>query len=145
MALQKTRAELLNHPAPPLAVDKWLNPSGPQSLDEMRGKVVLLDFWGVWCQPCVKRLPEVESLARKYKDRGLAVIAVHSKQDAEKLGAFLAKQPLAIPIAVDTGETTKRYAVQSWPTYVLIDRSGKVVASPSNSPPSAAKIEELLR
>ncbi len=81
---------------------------------------------------------------RKYQDRGLAVIAVHSKQDAEKVGAFLAKKPLAIPVAVDTGETAKRYGVESWPSFVLIDRAGNVVAAPSNLPPSEAKIEKLL-
>jgi thiol-disulfide isomerase/thioredoxin len=109
------------------------------------GKVVLLDFWGVWCQPCVEKLPVVERLARKYRDRGLAVIAVHTKQDAEKIGEFLAKQPLAVPVAVDTGETARRYGVQAFPSYVLIDRAGNVVAAPSNSPPKEAKIEELLR
>jgi thiol-disulfide isomerase/thioredoxin len=145
IAVMKTRAALVHHPAPPLGVERWLNSPGAQSLAELHGKVVLLDFWGVWCQPCVKRLPDMERLARKYQDRGLAVIAVHSKQDAEKLSEFLAKQPLALPVAVDTGETAKRYGVQSWPTYVLIDRAGKVVAAPSNAPPSEAKIEELLR
>jgi thiol-disulfide isomerase/thioredoxin len=145
IAVMKTREALVNHPAPPLGVERWLNSSGIRSLEELRGKVVLLDFWGVWCQPCVKRLPDVERLGKKYQDRGLAVIAVHSKQDAVKVGEFLAKKPLAVPVAVDTGETAKRYGVQSWPTYVLIDRAGNVVAAPSNLPPSEVKIEELLR
>jgi beta-lactamase regulating signal transducer with metallopeptidase domain/thiol-disulfide isomerase/thioredoxin len=145
IAVMKTREALVNHPAPPLGVERWLNSSGAHSLEELHGKVVLLDFWGVWCQPCVKRLPDVERLARKYQDRGLAVIAVHTQQDAEKVGEFLAKKPLALPVAVDTGETAKRYGVESWPSFVLIDRAGKVVAPPSNTPPSEAKIEELLR
>jgi beta-lactamase regulating signal transducer with metallopeptidase domain/thiol-disulfide isomerase/thioredoxin len=141
----KTRKHLLNNPAPAIATDKWFNAPAAGSLEALHGKVVLLDFWGTWCGPCVKKLPEVERLQKIYGDRGLVAITVHSAQAATELGKFLERRPLALPIAVDTGATAKSYAVQSWPTYFLIDKSGKVAWGNSAAPPSEQKIEELLR
>jgi thiol-disulfide isomerase/thioredoxin len=115
------------------------------SLDTFHGKVVLLDFWGTWCGPCVANLPKVQALHEKYKDRGLIVIGVHSEQGGEDVPAFLKKQPLSFPIAIDTGETVKSYGIESWPTYFLIDKSGKCPSGFSSSPPSGKQIEELLR
>ena len=145
LAVQKTRATLLHNPAPSLAVVKWLNPSRATVARGVAGKGRPTRFLGRLVPAVCSEASRCGTPSRKYHDRGLTVIAVHSQQDAEKVGEFLAKKPLAIPVAVDTGETIKRYGVQSWPTYVLIDRAGKVVAEPSNMVPSEAKIEALLR
>ena len=92
----------------------------------------------------MENLPKVQALREKYKDLGLIVIGVHSESGAEDVPAFLEKQPLSFPIAIDTGGTAKSYGVEGLPAYFLIDKSGKCSSGSSNHPPSAKQIEELL-
>ena len=105
---------------------------------------MLLDFWGQWCGPCVEKLPRVEELHAKFKDRGLVVIGVHTTRQSDKLDEFLKARKVSFPVAIDRGETATRYGVESWPTYLLIDRAGKVVWGFSNEPPTVDRIEQLL-
>ncbi len=142
---KKLQKEMGNKPAPALAVKEWFNTTDDPTLDKLNGKVVLLDFWGKWCSPCVKKLPDVEGLHQKYKDRGLVVIGIHSTNDSEKLGEFLKEKKITFAVGVDKGATTKNYAIGAWPTYFLIDKTGKVVWGFSAEPPKGSQIEELLR
>lgn len=147
--VRKVRKEIGDKPAPALAVSEWLNTSGELPLDQLRGKVVLLDFWGTWCVPCVRKLPMVEALHQKYKDRGLVVVGVHSaaieNSASQSVGLVLKKHRITFPIAIDKGETADRYAIDAWPTYFLIDRTGKVIWGFSQEPPTDTQIEELLK
>jgi thiol-disulfide isomerase/thioredoxin len=145
LAMLKLRETLGKKPAPAIIASKWFHAAEPVTIESLRGKVVLLDFWGTWCGPCVKKLPAVEAIHKKYAERGLVVIGVHSEQGADSVGEFLEKEPLSFPIAVDTGKTAKSYGVNSWPTYFLIDKSGKSKWGFSANLPSEAQIEELLR
>lgn len=131
--------------APKLVIQRWFNTDSPQSLQDLRGKVVLLDFWGLWCNTCVKELPESESLYQTYKNRGFIIIGVHSEKDGQDVEAFLKQKPISFPVAIDQGETAQKYGIKAWPTYFLIDKSGKVRWGFSNSPPGTAQIDELLR
>jgi len=81
-----------------------------------QGKVVLLDFWGVWCGPCVKKLPATQALYEKYQDEGLVVLGIHSAQQSDDLESFLDAKELTFPIVVDTGKTAESYGVEAWPT-----------------------------
>ena len=68
---------LEGHPAPELReIAAWKN-SKPLKLSDLRGKTVVLEFWGYWCGPCVGRMPDLFSLYDKYRDRGLVVIGIH--------------------------------------------------------------------
>ena len=124
-----------NKPAPALAAKQWLNTTGELGLDQFKGKVVLLDFWGQWCAPCVKNLPSVQELHVKYKDKGLVVIGVHSADRSDKLDDFLKEKKITFPVMVDQGTTAKRYVIDTWPTYFLIDKAGKVSWGFANDPP----------
>ena len=132
-------------PAPELSVAKWFNVSQPLSLAKLKGKVVLLDFWGTWCLSCVKQLPVVDELYKKYRDMGLVAIGIHSKFKAENLGAFLKKNKLTMPIAQDSGETEKKYSVHFWSAYFLIDKKGIVRYANLDRVPAEKLIQELLR
>jgi RNA polymerase sigma factor (sigma-70 family) len=145
LLVKKIRKEIGTRPAPALVAREWLNAPGGLELGQLRGKVVLLDFWGTWCSPCVRKLPRTEELHSKYKDRGLVVIGVHSAQDGDKAGAFLKEKGYTFPVAVDKGPTADRYAVESWPTYFLIDKAGTVVWGFAHDPPKESQIEELLK
>jgi thiol-disulfide isomerase/thioredoxin len=145
LQVRKVKRELFEKPAPALDARQWLNTAQDLSLDRLKGKVVLLDFWGQWCIPCVKKLPHSEAMHIKFKDRGLLVIGVHSADQSEKLEEFLKTKRVSFPVMIDRGETAKRYVISAWPTYFLIDKTGKVVWGFADEPPTAKQIEELLR
>ena len=145
VALQTLRQDFAQRPAPPIVASEWLNSPKATSLDRFRGNVILLDFWGTWCGPCVANLPKIQALHEKYKSRGLVVIGVHSLQGGEDVSAFLKKHPLSFPIAIDTGATAESYGIDEVPAYFLIDKSGKSPWGFSRHPPSAEEIEKLLR
>jgi thiol-disulfide isomerase/thioredoxin len=145
LAAKKIRQEIGTKPAPALAAKEWFNAPGGLELDKLRGKVVLLDFWGTWCGPCVAKLPRTEELHQKYKDRGVVVIGVHSAHGRENLADFLKEKKVSFPVVVDQGDTAERYAIEAWPTYFLIGKDGKVVLGYSHEPPKESQIEELLR
>jgi thiol-disulfide isomerase/thioredoxin len=141
---RKVRAEFGTKPPPALDGATWFNTSAPLTLDRLRGKVVLLDFWGKWCGPCVAKLPAVQALHDKFKDRGLVVIGVHSADQHDGLAAFLTERKVTVPVLIDSGKTASRYLIEAWPAYFLIDKSGKVVSGFTSQPPTAERIEALL-
>jgi protocatechuate 3,4-dioxygenase beta subunit/thiol-disulfide isomerase/thioredoxin len=121
--------------APMLACDEWIN-TEPLDLATLRGQVVLLDFWGTWCGPCVAELPNIQELHELYGERGLTIIAVHDNSTPpQKIREFLDARELTFPVAVDNanGTTIGRYNVSAFPTKVLIDRQGRIVAGEIHS------------
>ncbi len=140
----KLKAEFGTKPPPALDAKEWFNAPAPLALDKLQGKVILLDFWGQWCGPCVAKLPAVQALHEKYQGRGLVVVGVHSADRADDLAAFLGKKKVTFPVLLDTEKTAARYLVGSYPMYFLIDKSGKVVSGFTNDPPTAERIEALL-
>jgi thiol-disulfide isomerase/thioredoxin len=142
---KKLRDEFGTKSAPALAAKKWFNVQTPPAIEELRGKVVLLDFWATWCSPCVEKMPQVEALHQKFGKRGLVVIGVHSAGRSDKAGPFVKDKGITFPVLIDSGETARRYAVEAAPVYFLIDKSGKLVWGFSHNPPGDAQIEELLK
>ena len=138
------KENLPGSPAPALAGTAWLNTDGPLAWDDLRGKVVLLDFWGTWCMPCVEKMPQVQALHEKYQDKGLVVIGVHTAQAAETCEEFAEKNNITFPLVLDTGKTAEHYAVSGWPSYILIDKTGRVTAAASTRLPEEQEIERLL-
>jgi thiol-disulfide isomerase/thioredoxin len=162
-------AQLLGQPAPELTQIKGWKNGGPVKLADLKGKVVILDFWGHWCGPCVYRMPHLMELHDKYADKGLVIIAVHDdsveniaemEKHLEKIRKELWKgRDLPFLVALDgggelpvegrhapvKGATTAAYGVQGWPTYVLIDRDGKVQGKiATHRPEDHARIEQAL-
>ena len=129
--------------APELDISRWIGP--PLSLDELRGKVVILDIWGLSCTPCIAALPDVQKVYDKFKDQGLVVIAVHGwGGDFKKISQFIEKNNYSFPVGLDAGKTVRNYAVSGIPSYYLIDRKGCLVWGPEHEIPSEELIESLL-
>jgi peroxiredoxin len=115
------------------------------TLSQLRGQIVLLDFWAAWCAPCRKKLPHIQQVYEQFKGQGLAVIGIHSAHRGEMMDEFIAEHNYTFPTAVDTGRIAKDYNVRGWPTYFLIDRRGQLVWGPEHAPPSQQLIQSLLK
>lgn len=111
---------------------QWLNSDHPLSLSDLRGKVVLLDFWTYCCINCMHIIPDLKRLESKYKDE-LVVIGVHSakftaERDTENIRQAILRYGIEHPVLNDRDMAVWReYGVRAWPTLVLIDPEGKVV------------------
>ena len=97
-------------------------------LSQYRGKVVYLDFWASWCEPCKRSFPWMNELQSLYGEDGFEIIAVNldtSRKDAE---AFLKEMPATFDIAFDkSGKTAQAYNLKAMPSSYLIDRKGQLV------------------
>ena len=113
-------------------ITHWLN-SPPLKLADLRGKVVLVDFWTHGCINCVNTLPYVTKLQEKYKDKGLVIIGVHSPEFAfEKstanVAAAIKRHGITYPVAQDNDFATwNAYHNRFWPAQYIVDKSGKIV------------------
>lgn len=125
---------------PSLDISKWYGSA--VTLENLRGKVVLLDFWGTWCSLCIAQLPHTQKLHEKYNKMGLEILGIHSarKADPATIADFLNKNNYTFLAGIDTGETAANYAVSGWPTFYLIDKEGCLVWGPSYEPPPEKKL-----
>lgn len=113
-------------------ISTWFN-SKPLSITDLRGKVVLVDFWTYGCVNCVNTLPHVTDLYAKYKDKGLVVVGVHTpefpfERSASNVQAALKRHGITYPVAQDNeSKTWNAYHNQYWPAQYIIDQTGKIV------------------
>jgi outer membrane lipoprotein-sorting protein/peroxiredoxin len=97
------------------------------SLQALRGKVVLLDFWATWCGPCRRDMPALERIYSEFGDRGLVMLGMNVGEDRGAVSMFLAANKLSYPIVLaGQMEMLESYSVTAFPTVVLIDREGKI-------------------
>jgi thiol-disulfide isomerase/thioredoxin len=127
------RVAAATQPAPDFTgITHWLN-SDPLTLAQLRGKVVLVNFWTYGCINCVNTLPHVVELYEKYKDRGLVVIGVHApefpfEKSTANVAAALKRHGITYPVAQDNNFATwNAYNNQYWPAQYIVDPQGKVV------------------
>jgi cytochrome c biogenesis protein CcmG, thiol:disulfide interchange protein DsbE len=98
-----------------------------RSLADLRGSVVLVDFWATWCPPCVAAMPGLDRLNREYASRGFSVLGVNIEPgDEAQVRSFLTQRNLRIQVVVDPGDVVRRYGVFSYPTSFLIGRDGVI-------------------
>jgi thiol-disulfide isomerase/thioredoxin len=98
------------------------------SLSQLKGQVVMINFWATWCGPCRQEMPLLEKIHKKYKPMGFTMLGVNVEPDPKAAEAWLAKEmPVSFPIAYDTkSEVSKLYKVAGMPSTVIVDRKGKV-------------------
>ncbi|MCC7145947.1 MAG: redoxin domain-containing protein [Phycisphaeraceae bacterium] len=133
-SLAQVRLDPDPRPAPefPAGLD-WLNTPRPLSLTELRGKVVLLDFWTFCCVNCLHVIPELRELEERYP-KELAVIGVHSakftnEKDSRKIQQAIERYGVTHPVVNDKDfKIWSLYGVRAWPTFVLIDPQGRIAA-----------------
>jgi thiol-disulfide isomerase/thioredoxin len=96
-------------------------------LHELRGQVVLINFWASWCGPCRQEMPLLDDIYRKYGKLGFVILGINVEQDSSKAKTYLHDVPVTFPILYDTQNTlSKLYDVNAMPTTVIVDRNGKI-------------------
>ncbi len=161
--------QMAGKPAPEIAA-KDLDTGAPVRLADFRGRVVVLDFWGYWCGPCLGALPELIKIHEEFVGQPVTIVALHDQSIQSratfdvKLGAVRRSswndRDLPFRVALDNpepdlkpndsgiggGVSARRYSVELWPTTLLIDRAGQVVGSvnPRDHAAVAAQIKTLL-
>lgn len=139
-----THAALEGKPMPALSVTNWLN--GGVKLTELKGKVVVVDFYATWCGPCMAAIPHNNELFKKYQSQGLAVIGVCTNKRGQDVFEANAKEHnVAYPVARDAElKSQADWAVHYYPTYAVIDRKGIVRAIGMQPQHVEAVIQKLL-
>lgn len=112
-------------PAPDFNLDS--STGSKLGLSELKGQVVMINFWASWCGPCKEEMPLLEQMYRKYKPMGFTLLGVNVEPDPSKAQALLQKTPVSFPILFDRqSQVSKLYNVTNMPSSVLIDRAGNV-------------------
>jgi len=124
----QSRVEKLDMPLPELALQQM--DGTPIAQSEWRGRVTVLDFWGTWCPPCVQEMPVLSGIAAGYShDPRVKFLLVNPEMYADspgKIRAFLQKQHLAIPVALDPAHTFFKIGPMQFPAVLVIDRRGHI-------------------
>ncbi len=154
-------AALLTGPATPEPIGRGssapdfrlprLGGGAPLGLDELRGRVVLLNFWATWCKPCEDEMPAMQRLYRQLGGADFELLAVSVDDAAADVAAFAERLDLSFPILLDPDkEVARAYQTFRYPETLLIDRSGVVVerfVGPKDwdASPYVARIGRLLQ
>jgi thiol-disulfide isomerase/thioredoxin len=103
---------------------------GSLSLEQYRGRVVLLDFWATWCPPCRQMLPTMHDIAATYAPKGVVVLGVNAdggSSISEDVVSFLKEHPPTYPVVFDDGRASSAFRVHVLPTFAVLDRQGRLV------------------
>ena len=96
-------------------------------LSELRGQVVLINFWASWCGPCRQEMPRLDDLYQQYGELGFTLLGVNVEQDSAEAQRMLHDTPVTFPILFDSkNEVSKLYDVVAMPSTVIVDRDGNV-------------------
>ncbi|HYM48413.1 MAG TPA: TlpA disulfide reductase family protein [Burkholderiaceae bacterium] len=122
----------------------------PFSLQQLRGKVVLVNFWATWCEPCVTEMPALQRLRDELGASGFEVLAVNYQEGPARIGAFTQKMNLTLPVVRDTdGSVARNWGARIFPASFLLDRNGSIRyaisgAADWTSPTMVSTIRSLL-
>jgi thiol-disulfide isomerase/thioredoxin len=129
---------------PVLQLANWEN-SSELNLEDLKGKIVILDFWATWCGVCIRQITVNNRIHEKYPD-DVVIIGLCHPGGSEKMLKVMEEKGIKYPIAIDTGsKTIKSYNVDGYPDYYFIDRDGTLVLADCKTEEVEAVLEKLLK
>ena len=128
---EQTFAAMLNKPAPDFELtdlqgSRW-------SLKQLRGKIVVLNFWFTSCAPCIQEMPALNELAREYDGKNVIFLAL-TFNSSEQIRTFQKKRVFNYTLLPNSGEVDKRYHIGNWPTSIVTDKEGDIKLIVNSSP-----------
>ncbi|MBO9562096.1 MAG: TlpA family protein disulfide reductase [Niastella sp.] len=134
-------AAMLDNPAPDFELkdmqgNRW-------SLQELRGKVVVLNFWFTSCAPCIQEMPALNKLVQSYNGKEVVFLAL-AFNDAKQVNTFLQTHSFNYTILPGSGEVDKKYNISSWPTSIVIDKEGNIKKIMNSSPKVREELEAVI-
>src|SRR5947207_13016136 len=108
-----------------LTNNQWFNANAPLRLADMRGQVVLLDFWRIQCPECIHSLPYLQDAYTRYKDKGVQLVSIHSPElsyeyDVNNVRDFIRANGIQYPVAIDNDRVAwNTYRLRAWPTFLV--------------------------
>jgi uncharacterized protein (TIGR03435 family) len=129
-----------------LPVSKWLQAPADFNgqLSQLKGKVIILEFWATWCSPCVAVIPHMNQLAHEFKTEDVVFLSI-TDDDEDRLNSFLSKRPLEGIIGIDGERKSWRaFGVPSIPHTIVIDKSGRILGATSPENVTSDTIKEAL-
>ena len=138
-----SRLPLVGGPAPEIALKDL---QGQEvRLSDLRGKVVLLNFWATWCKPCKEEMPAMQAAYDKLRDEGLVVLAVNELEDVQRVAEHVRSHGHTFPVVMDhDNRIANRYGVVGLPASFLIDRQGIVRERVSGSLLTEQRIADMV-
>ena len=118
-------------PAPAFAEGTWIN-SEPLTLEKLRGRVVLVEFWTFGCYNCRNTLPHLRNWDAQYRDRGLTIVGVHTPETDSEYSVDAVRREVSslgikYPVVTDNDyKTWNAYGIEAWPTTFAIDKQGRL-------------------
>ncbi|NKB67360.1 MAG: redoxin domain-containing protein [Candidatus Latescibacteria bacterium] len=130
-------------PAPLFSLEAMAG--APVALEELRGQVVLINFWATWCGPCKLEMPHIQALHEQYGDQGLTVLAISTDQYRDKVEPFIKNQGFTFPVLYDDGSAQANYRVRGIPSLFLLDQAGIIRYSQAGySPAVVPRLEKMV-
>jgi len=116
---------------------------GKVALSDLKGKVVILEFWATWCPPCKKMIPKLNDLHDRYASQGLVILALNLREEKDEVKAFAKEEGIKYTVLLDPGEVAEKYGVAYIPTAFLVDVDGKLVNTGSH--PGEEEFEKAVQ
>jgi peroxiredoxin len=123
---------------------KLLNEDKTLSSNDLKGKVILLDFWIKNCNGCIESIPYLKNIQEKYKNDDFVLISINSYDSVEKLNWFSEKYQLNYPVLINGKSVADKYGVYAFPTIFVIDKTGKIIYN-DGAGADEDKIEAILK
>lgn len=98
----------------------------PITLESLKGKVVIINFWATWCQPCREEMPQLNSLVKEFQDQDDVVFLGVSNEDPKLINEFLNQNTFLYQVFLDNGQVASMFDIQSIPTHLVIDKKGRL-------------------
>lgn len=118
----------------------------PVSLESLKGKYVLLDFWGVWCNACIKKMPHLKELYGRVDKNLFEIVGIAEKSTAESVKKLMGKMGIQWPqiLSTDENDIVELYGINAFPTTLLLDKKGVIIAKNLHGKELEEKVMKLL-